>query len=135
MSFGFSLSTVEFTPFDPVIRQYVYGKDDDPGKEMWRRGTAVWAAARGQVGVDTGSLRDAIRVNWSRDALGYYIDVSANHRLAVIHHEGTRPHQIRPRTHKALRMPTAGGMVYATRVNHPGTRPNRFLTDPLRLAV
>ncbi len=45
---------------------------------------------------------------------------------------GTRPHVIRPRQAKALRFTVGGVVVYATRVNHPGTQPNDFWTRPLR---
>lgn len=56
-------------------------------------------------------------------------------RYAGFHHEGTQPHVIR-----AVRKPVlvfwAGGKVVRTkRVNHPGTRPNRFLVTALRNAL
>jgi hypothetical protein len=41
--------------------------------------------------------------------------------------EGTRPHTIVPRNKKALSwMNQMGDQVFATIVNHPGTRPNPF---------
>lgn len=47
---------------------------------------------------------------------------------------GTRPHPIRPRNAKALRFRVGGRVVYAKYVNHPGTKPNDFLTKALRAA-
>lgn len=52
---------------------------------------------------------------------------------ALIVHEGSVPHTIRPRPpRKSLRFSIAGRVVYATRVAHPGTRPDRFLTRWIR---
>lgn len=39
---------------------------------------------------------------------------------------GTRPHEIRPKKAKALRFEIDGKVVFAKRVNHPGTKPNDF---------
>jgi hypothetical protein len=55
---------------------------------------------------------------------------------ALILELGTTPHVIVPRRPGGLlRFPTAGGVVYTRRVNHPGTRPYRLLTDALGRAV
>lgn len=51
---------------------------------------------------------------------------------AVMHHEGTEPHEIRPRARRALRFPKGGMVVFAARVWHPGTAPVKFLTRWLR---
>lgn len=50
-------------------------------------------------------------------------------------HEGTQPHQIVPRNAKRLAFyfPRAGKVIYTKRVNHPGSRPNRFLLRALRV--
>lgn len=42
---------------------------------------------------------------------------------------GTRPHEIRPRNGRVLAFPIGnfGGLVFATRVQHPGIRPNPYL--------
>jgi hypothetical protein len=40
---------------------------------------------------------------------------------------GTRPHVIRPRRAKALRWVGESGPIFATKVNHPGTRPEPWL--------
>lgn len=44
---------------------------------------------------------------------------------------GTRPHVILPKRGKALKFMIAGKAVFARRVNHPGTRPNPYLTRHL----
>ena len=43
--------------------------------------------------------------------------------------EGTSPHLIEPKNGKVLRFEMGGQEVFATRVFHPGTRPNPFLDD------
>ena len=43
--------------------------------------------------------------------------------------EGTRPHLILPRRRRFLSWLGPQGRVFARRVNHPGTRPNRWYRD------
>lgn len=62
-------------------------------------------------------------------------------------HEGSKPHDIRPRRRKALRFaPGAGAtltgrprrgaqVVFAKRVRHPGNKPNPFMLRGLRNAI
>lgn len=47
--------------------------------------------------------------------------------------DGTRPHLIRPRRARALRFEVGGRVVFSKLVRHPGTRPNNFLAEALRL--
>lgn len=48
-------------------------------------------------------------------------------------HQGTKPHEIRPKRKKSLRWVPGGGnsFVFARKVNHPGTRQDPFLYDAL----
>lgn len=55
---------------------------------------------------------------------------------AAMVHGGTRPHAILPHhPPKTLKFRVAGRLVYATRVNHPGTRPDPFLARWIRELV
>ncbi|MGW2964026.1 hypothetical protein ACWDGI_36960 [Streptomyces sp. NPDC001220] len=47
--------------------------------------------------------------------------------------DGTRPHLIRPRRRNFLRFEVGGDVVFTKLVRHPGTRPNNFLAEALRL--
>ena len=42
---------------------------------------------------------------------------------------GTRPHIIRSKKGKYLAFKVGGKMVYARQVNHPGTKPNPYMTE------
>ena len=46
---------------------------------------------------------------------------------AQIVSSGSRPHMIYPRFARALRFVIAGQVIYTSRVNHPGTKPNPYL--------
>jgi hypothetical protein len=71
------------------------------------------------------------------------VTVGADVKYALFVHEGTRPHIIRPKGHPFLAFRWAGapatmrrlpdGRVLARVVHHPGTKPNRFLTNALRV--
>lgn len=111
------------------------------GRDISRRIRDVEYFARATAGVRTGLLKASISsdrgytrggnliarvgVNPGRDRIGY----------AYFHHEGTRPHIIVPRRAKLLRFRVRGRVVYTSRVRHPGTRPNPYLTRFMRRLV
>ena len=104
------------------------------GRYIEGKGQTLTALARGQVGVRTGFLRSRIRYtmfNRSNSVGDISVRVGATHRIARIHHDGTKAHIIKPRYKKALRFQQHGKIVFAKIVKHPGTKPNRFLTDNL----
>jgi len=80
-----------------------------------------------------GQLRDSIVKRVVQTSKGPAVQVVAEDEIALWHHEGTRPHVIRPRRKPLLVFfwPKAGRVVSFKHVNHPGTKPNRFLTKPL----
>lgn len=59
--------------------------------------------------------------------------ITCDHPATLYVLEGTRPHLIRARRGKALRFEIDGQVVFAKVVRHPGTRPNNFLGQALRL--
>lgn len=65
--------------------------------------------------------------------VGRHVRVESNHPATLYVVRGTRPHQIRPRTRQVLKFTTKRGTVFARVVNHPGTKPNDFMTKALRL--
>ena len=101
---------------------------------MRRIGRRVVAAARAQVGKETGELARSIHFNLQRWGGLPEVWIGTYDDIALIHHEGTRPHAISARGAQFLRFSAKGRIVYDRTVMHPGTRPNRFLTDNIYLA-
>lgn len=81
-----------------------------------------------------GTLRDSIVKRLVNKGGTVAMQVGSDDPVALWHHEGTQPHTIVPV--KAPRLvfysAKAGKIVVAKIVHHPGTRPNRFLTNALR---
>lgn len=84
--------------------------------------------------VDTGRLRASIRVERRRLlSLRSVYTIGSDVSYAPMVHDGTRPHQIRPKNPGGvLRFRMGGRVVYAKVVNHPGTRARPFLDDAVR---
>lgn len=118
------------------------GPDGPVLKDLIRRGERVKDRAKQLVGVHQpvpgerrtrrpGTLRDSIVKRVMSDSQGFYVAVIATDEIALWHHEGTRPHVINGNPFLVFYWPKVGKVVYLRRVNHPGTRPNRFLVDAL----
>lgn len=83
--------------------------------------------------VRTGRLRSSIRAEPPRIfSLRGSVTVGSDLEYAGYVNDGTAPHVIRPRRRRALRFIVGGRVVFARRVNHPGTRANPFLDRALR---
>lgn len=108
------------SPSGPVMRRLIVD------------GEVVKNEARRLVGVDTGELRDSIvkRIGTHRGNPAVFVGSTKPH--ALLHHEGTRAHQIVGRPLLVFHWAKVGRVVFARRVNHPGTRPNRYLLNALR---
>lgn len=137
------LARLEGSPDGPIVRDLV------------RRGTRVQEAAQrqirlGHVGTGRSNLRYTIVKRLVRDggpvaragagaASGLPVMlVGSEAPHALLHHEGSRPHEIVPRRKKALAFYADSGrgpFVITRRVWHPGTRPNRYLLDQIHLAT
>ena len=103
------------------------------GRYLARKGRLVTTAARGQAGVRTGALRASIHMRHLRDSRGQFVRIGSPLNYALMHHEGTKPHLITPNRAQVLRFVRGSTVVFAHSVMHPGTKPNKFLTDNLRL--
>lgn len=122
---------------DPVVFNYEFkSRAGMMGRDLTKRGIQLQRLAQRQVGKKTGFLRISIGYDVNPSMSGLVLTVGSSARIAYIHHEGTRPHYIRPKQRSgALRFNQGGRIVYARRVLHPGTRPNRYLTDNLYRVV
>lgn len=76
--------------------------------------------------VDTGNLRGSIGIRQQGDTVIIGPDMSQAPYAGYVEF-GTEPHDIRPKTAKALRFKVGGRVVYARVVHHPGTKPAYYV--------
>lgn len=88
-----------------------------------KTGHDVVNTAQALAPVDTGHLRSTIGVDIDADRLGFEAGPVASYGAAV--EFGSAPHEIRPRTARALWWPGARHPV--ARVQHPGTAPQPYM--------
>lgn len=82
-----------------------------------------------------GSIKKAtpVKQGTTRRSLTHKVDsplsgrVGTNVEWGRALNDGSRPHIITPKKAKVLAFPGAGGMVFAKRVRHPGTRATHFM--------
>lgn len=103
-------------------------------RNMERRVRRVEEAA---IRLAPGSVGRGIRVSIQRGPGGDFRGViRSTHPATIYLVNGTRPHMIFPRRPGGvLRFTVGGRVVYARFVNHPGTKPDRFLQEALRFAL
>lgn len=121
------------------------GQNGPVYSDMIRRAQLVQDAAKkqirmGRVRSGSGSagtnLRNTVIKRVVKHGDGIALIVGSYSPIALLHHNGTRPHVILPKRAKILAFPaSSGGVIFARKVNHPGTKPNRYLTDNLHLAL
>lgn len=123
-----------------AVQKLLTGPQGPVARELEYVGSAVQTGARSRIrpsmvrGEGGGlSLRDSVV---KRLLTGPWLTmrVIAQKPYAYFLHEGTPPHEIRPRRVSALRFYSqrAAGFVFARVVHHPGTKPNRYLSDSTR---
>lgn len=112
---------------------------DDPkgsvGKHMRRIGVEILMGARAMVGVRTGQLRKSLKMRQGVRGRFQYVTVGADVKHAQVHHDGAKAHVIRAHQGRIMRFNVGGKVVYARKVNHPGSKPRKYLTVPMRRAV
>lgn len=130
---------------DPVeVARFLRDKNGPILRELIVLGNRVKTEAQKQVGVHEltpgerrarrpGTLRDSIVTRIVEDGPNPAVKVGSDDPIAFMHHEGTVPHVIRARRKPMLVFywRRVGAVVAFKKVNHPGTQPNRYLTDPL----
>lgn len=106
------------------------------GSDLRRRLRTLQFRARQSSGVRTGKLRLDVAIKERTVVDGLQGEVGNWHtRYAAAHHEGAKPHVIRPKNAASLAFRVHGRLVFAKRVNHPGNRPNPYLARWLKEAV
>lgn len=118
-----------------AIRAEFRDQSGPVGRELDRLSQLVLDEARRLVPVRKGTLLASIRRDSGVGPLGPYRDITAgvpgltDYLGYVI--DGTPPHVIYPSRRKYLRFISGGQVRFARKVNHPGTRPDPFLTRAL----
>lgn len=123
---------VIFRPDLKAVDIFLNSPNGPVGRYLRKVGLRILAAAKRQVGVRTGALRASLHMRHLRDTRGQYLRIGSSLRYAYLHHEGTKPHLITPKKKQVLQFTTKGRVVMTHLVRHPGTRPNRYLTDNLK---
>lgn len=137
---------------DPhAVHRLLTGPDGPVYRRLLEDGEIVKDEARRRVGVHKpdpwgrptgrrpGQLRDTIVKRMVEEGGAPAVLVGSEDPIALPHHEGTNPHTIRATSRSGFKpggVPHlvfwVGGQVMAkVSVLHPGTRPNRFLTDAI----
>lgn len=125
-----------FIPDHAGIRFVLRGQGGPVWNNIEKRTRRAHNLARIQVGKDTRDLYRSISYRVNVGSRGGVVGtVVADDKKALMHHQGTVPHIIAARKAKSLRFKYRGKIVYAKAVRHPGTRPNRYLTDSLSKVV
>jgi len=117
----------------PVLDKFLNSPTGPVGRHLYGRGLRILLAARTQVGVETGKLKASLNMKHGRSGPGQYVKIGSPLNYALVHHEGSRPHIIVPKRAETLRFSSRGRIVYTRIVKHPGTKPNKYLTDNLYL--
>jgi hypothetical protein len=116
-----------------VLNRIFYSKNGEVSKDMLKRAHRVARHARMQAPVKTGRLKRSIKVyKHERYTRGQSVRVGTSVPYANYVHEGTKPHLIIPNSKRALKFTKGQSVIITRRVNHPGTRPNRFLADNVK---
>lgn len=124
-----------FVPDKVAIKNLLRGPDGMVAKHFHSMGRRATAMAKRQVGVDTGALKASIGYSVRASGGPIMVRIGSANRIALLHHEGSVPHIIRPVKSQTLRFKTHGKIVYAKIVHHPGTKPNPYLTTSMRAVI
>lgn len=130
----FKLESVRFHKDPALWKEFTSSRTGTVGSDIHRRGRKLAFLAKQSVGKKTGRLYQSISVEYF-PASNPWVRVGSNVRHAYMHHEGTRAHVIQESKQETMRFTVRGRVVYATRVVHPGTKPNRYLSKHLRKVV
>jgi hypothetical protein len=125
---------------DVLALRMFLGWEGPPGRDFERRERTLEYRQRSEAPRRTGKLAGDIAMRRMTSDPGRFLEaavgVNPGQRgqtgYALYQSQGTRPHIIRPKYARALRFVVAGVVVYAQRVQHPGTRPDPYLTRHLQ---
>jgi hypothetical protein len=122
--------------FNKSIDKYVKGIEkkakDAVNKGVYDAADMVFAKSQEYAPIDKGTLRKSAVVSYGPGPKAK-IEYKATYAAAV--HEGTKPHEIRPKNKKALAFEIDGKEIVVKKVMHPGTEPRPFLARAVEEVV
>lgn len=126
----------QVTIYKAELRRFLNTNHDDR-KTLWKwmeeKGNEAVIGAKEKVGVRTGALRASIHKRHLGNLTGQYLWIGSEKSYAELHHNGSRPHLIRPISpNRTLVFSKGSRLVFASKVMHPGTKPNPYLSSQLR---
>ena len=123
--------------YKPILEFELNHRLGTVGRHLHKTANRITQLAKLQVGKKTGRLARSIKFEHiGKNALGPAVKIGAYTHYALLHHRGTKPHLITPKTPTGNLVFRKSSKVIVTKVvRHPGTRPNRYLTDPMRTVV
>lgn len=123
--------------YKPILNFELNNRLGLVGRSLHGTANRITQLAKLKVGKKTGRLAKSIRFEHiARNALGPGIKVGAYTSYALLHHRGTRPHIITPNKPGGNLVFRKGSRIIHSRiVMHPGTKANRYLTDPMNIIV
>lgn len=136
LSTSFRYSSSKVIIYKQALNFQTHDSSGMVGRHLHKIGTRIERGAKRQVGVQTGALRRSINLQHIVFREGAAIKVGSRLSYAYMHHEGTKPHVITPNPPNTVLVFGKGSRVIHTKmVKHPGTKPNRYLSDQLRIHI
>lgn len=123
---------LRYRPNQAAVNAMLHGRTGPVVLHLANKGREGSGHARRLVGVKSGDLKATIGFRIVRSNPGYNVEIHAGGtpktmRYVMPHHDGARPHVIRPRRKRVLKFQSGGKTVFARKVNHPGNRGTHFL--------
>ncbi len=116
-----SIQFKKLVVYKPILEFELNHRYGTVGRHLHRTANRITQLAKLQVGKKTGRLMRSIQFE---------------HNYALLHHRGTKPHIITPNKPGGTLVFRSGSKIVRTPiVRHPGTRPNHYLTDPMRTVI
>jgi hypothetical protein len=131
VSTQYSYSFQKLVLYKPILEAELKTAKGHLWKELNHRGQIALFLAKRQVGKKTGALALSIKMEHKTVRYGQELKIGSENKIAHLHHDGTRPHIIRPKDAPALVFMSKGRVIRTQLVRHPGTKPNRYLSDQL----
>jgi hypothetical protein len=110
-------------------------QNGDVGRFLSTRAQRVQEGVVGRIHNRTGRLASSVVKRWTVVGSDLGIMILSDCPYAMFVEEDTDPHDIFPVNAKALRWESGGGVHFATRVHHPGTKGQHMFRDSLPLAL